>query len=95
MILNVTSLAVMALTVNAAAEPPGTLSPTMTLYDVPSTLTFAERSLACALPLGVGVGVAAPGTGNGMNGSLLVNLSSTGTSLAGSAAASVAVSSEE
>ncbi len=97
MTLNVTSPDVTPVIVNSAAEPPGTLSPTMTLYAVPSTLTLAERFDGSVVPVGLGVGVAAevevaPGVGNGMNGSLLVNLSSSGCSLAGSAAARTPVS---
>ncbi len=60
---------------------------------MPSTLIFAENVLGCVELLGDGLGVVdAPGVGNGMNGSLLVNLSSSGCSLAGSAAASAAAS---
>ena len=93
----VTSPEVTPVIVNSAAEPPGTLSPCITLYDVPSTLTLAERLDGAVVLVGFGLGLAvdavvAPGVGNGMNGSLLVNLSSSGCSLAGSAAASVAVS---
>ncbi len=83
----------MPVMVNAAAEPPGTLSPCITLYVVPSTLTLAERLDGSDVLVGFGLGVdveLAPGVGNGMNGSLLVNLSSIGCSLAGSAAASSA-----
>ena len=61
---------------------------------MPSTLIFAARLLGADVLVGLGLGVAvlvAPGVGNGMNGSLLVNLSSSGCSLAGSAAASAAV----
>ncbi len=90
--LNVTSPDVISVMVNSAAEPPGTLSPTITLYAVPSTLTLAPRVLDdVEVGLGLAVGaVVAPGVGNGMKGSLLVNLSSIGCSLAGSAAASSA-----
>ena len=85
---------------NSAAEPPGTLSPVMTLYVVPSTLTLADRADGADVDVAVGFGVGvdvpvAPGVGSGMNGSLLVNLSSSGCSLAGSATASAPLPASE